>query len=285
MAAPLINNDNFFDTATLTGGSWLTGDFSPESAKTDDMTAVMRSTGISEAATQLLVDLGRNRTIGVIAAMLHNGPRNGRWEVIASQHADLTAPVLDLDQRLWDVVVPWGSRPWGAFQWGGGISDAEAAEYGVSSYLIPAVPVRARYLLLKFKVSGSGAGFFQTPRIIIGAPMRPTWGVDFGWSVKWIDDRDEKRTRSGRKILRPGPPRRRRIEVAFPALSEAEALGFFLDLDRLVGKEKGVLFMLDPANVRQRHRLTVYGQQPDTADHSQTNPNDYRRSLVLEEIR
>lgn len=248
---------------------------------------------LSEAARILattfsvVIDLGRNRSIGLVALQAHSGTRTGRWQVYGwrdgtsgasvggealldendqelTDEADqaltdeaATVGATELDSGLlylWDRTVAWGSRPWGEWPWDG----REVVAGGNTALFVPAATPFVRYIRIDIDDQENAVGFVDIGRILIDAPWRPTRNLQVGYSPAPIDESPVEYARNGQAwVDRRATGRTLRFSLA--GLRKGEALPLVGDRMQGEGKAVPLFVVVDPDDEVNRHRETFYG--------------------------
>jgi hypothetical protein len=103
----------------------------------------------------------------------------------------------------------------------------------------------------------------------------------WGWTRKWVDPSDRKKTEGGQTRINRRQ-KYRVFAVSFEFLSDAEANGFTDDIDRINGLTDDVLFIPvpDSANLEQD---SIWGLMTDLAPVSQQFIDRWTKPLTIEQ--
>lgn len=191
----------------------------------------------------VLVDFGAPREVGVLAlAQPHDaGGLDPMGEPLGHlDAADTVRHRLDLAAAGEGAALDTGTVPCRV-----------ARGYGLHVHVL-AGPVTARYWRLDLSAPSLGVpGFVDLGRVWAGPALRPANNFAFGWRDLWADATAATTvSRSGLRV-RDLRHRQRRLDLAFPALTAAEARGAFKELSRTVGLRGQVLVSPDPGGVHE----------------------------------
>jgi hypothetical protein len=137
--------------------------------------------------------------------------------------------------------------------------------------------VSARFVRVDFASSTVCAA----GRLFIGA--LESFGINFswGWSRKWVDPSDRKKTDGGQTRINRRQ-KYRVIAVNFENMSESEANGFTDDIDRINGLTDDVLLVLDPASARIEQD-SIWGLMTDLSPAAQQFIDRWSKPLSIEQ--
>jgi hypothetical protein len=109
------------------------------------------------------------------------------------------------------------------------------------------------------------------------------FGINFswGWTRKWVDPSDRKKTEGGQTRINRRE-RYRVFAVTLETLSDAEANGFTDDIDRINGLCDDVLFIADPASVHIEQD-SIWGLMTDLAPAGQQFLDRWTKQLSIEQ--
>ncbi|WP_445490175.1 hypothetical protein [Rhodopseudomonas sp. RCAM05734] len=118
-------------------------------------------------------------------------------------------------------------------------------------------------------------------RLFIGA--LETFGINFawGWTRKWVDPSDRKKTEGGQTVINRRQ-RYRIFAVSFEALTDAEANGFTDDIDRINGLTDDVLFVPVPDS-SNLERDSIWGLMTDLSPVAQQFLDRWTKQLSIEQ--
>lgn len=168
--------------------------------------------------------------------------------------------------------------------WLGQISAEDALLYPIKllhdlggNYLV-------RYWTVEFNDTTNAAGFIQLTRMFAGPLWQPQINYTPGAGVAWAPRDRGVEARSGARYYERLPPKRT-MSLGFDSLTDAEAWGRALDLQRRLGSEGEILVIPDPDNAAQRHRRDIWGRITRSAPVIQTEFADRQQwSVEVEEL-
>ena len=131
------------------------------------------------------------------------------------------------------------------------------------------------------RVDLAGDDVCECGRLFIGKLHE--FGVSFswGWTRKWVDPSDRKKTEGGQTRINRRD-KYRVFAVNFEFLGDAEANGFTDDLDRINGLTDDVLFVADPDSARIEQD-SIWGLMTDLSPVSQQFLDCWTKSLSIEQ--
>jgi hypothetical protein len=137
--------------------------------------------------------------------------------------------------------------------------------------------VSARYV----RVDLTSPSVCRAGRLFIGELHG--FGINFswGWSRKWIDPSDRKKTEGGQTRINRRE-KYRAFAVSFEFLSDAEASGFTDDIDRINGLTDDVLLIADPDSA-DIERDSIWGLMTDLSPVAQQFVDRWTKSLSIEQ--
>lgn len=247
--------------ATLSGGSWLAArplaDLQQRS-----LSRVARTANLATSSTQFDADLGRARNIGLVGLLRHNCTTLAQFRVRAADTsaALASAPLFDsgwLD--VWPTAylpeqLEWEDDNW----WSGVISDEQRVGYPInllSSFTL----VKAQFWRVEFNDPTNAAGYLEFARVWFGPVWQPQRNMSRGYSLVY-EARGEVEESLGGAEYFDEKPSRRVFRFALPALSDAEAFGTVLDLQRRLGVTGEIIVLPDIDDTARRHIREFYGR-------------------------
>lgn len=245
---------NRADEATLSGGDWQ-WNLPLTNLQNRIQAIVARSTDTAPASTQWVIDLGRARTVDVLALCSHNFSLEATVQITASDAADFSVLVWDTGAVVvWPALfasenLEWEDDNW----WSGQIEEAIRAAYP-SHFICRPTQVAARYWKVAITDATNSAGFVQVGRLFIGSAWSPVVNYDYGASLGFESDTTVEKALGGQEYFdrRPG---RRVFRCQLSWLSEQEAYERAWEIQRGLGYDGEVFVLIDPNNRRQEPRL------------------------------
>lgn len=241
-------------------------------------TKVARSTNLQP---DFIVDLGRNRTITFVALLFHNLTANGTWRVRLSRDSDFSTILYDSGTApVWPITNTFGSLPWGEFSWNG-----RAVESGGNNAILT-LPTSylTRYLLVNLSDVSNSSGYLQAGRLIVDAPWRPSKSVQFGWSTGQSKRSKKSRSRGG-QVWTDNWDEYKVLTFDLAGIGEDEMYSNGFNINNIKGVTGDLFAMIDPSDLINRHRYSVYGTQVNPGDITQRTHKDFARPFSIEESR
>lgn len=224
--------------------------------KTPQLSYVARLQGTTATVT---VDFGRLRPISGVAALGHSLTVAGEWRVQLDDEAGFTTPLLDTGLvKIWPQTVAWGQQAWGAFPWG-----LRSVTVGGNKAFAFFPAVSARYMKVTFADSTNPAGVLDVGRLWAEAVFQPTRSARNGYSTRFVDPSTVSESRDGTP-WKNRRPRHQEMEFEVDFMTEDEAYGFVLAMQRDLGTVDELIVLIERDNLPRRHLNTVYGRFSDT---------------------
>ncbi|MGB0747190.1 MAG: hypothetical protein ACPGO3_00445 [Magnetospiraceae bacterium] len=251
-----LQADPDFATIAYSGGSWVL----PASNVGDPFLAtIARSTDLDPASTQMDIDLGRRRSVKVVAIPDHTISRAGKIRLRAATDAAFTDVLDDTGWvDVWPIVDPWDTREWLSDTfWDGKITDEEAATYKIGWVHVTAQTIYPQFLRLEIDDQTNPAGVIDLARLIAapgwqvgaGPGEGVSWPVDFG-----IEDNSPKQVSLGNVQYSEKRPIRRRVRFTADFLREDETFAKAFEALRRMGETDSLYFVFDPDDAIHGHR-------------------------------
>lgn len=251
---------NYFDTATYSGGSWLAGN-PLTNLKIARQGLAARSTNVLAASTKIEVDLLNSTTvIRVLGIMKHNITKTGTVRI----RAGTTPGGSDLFDsgfiEIWPRIYSYEDLDFEDLNfWTGQISDAEAESFPIKAIADLGANILARYWGFEFLDTTNPDGYLDIYRLWGGPLWVMRYNPDYGdIAVQWESRDAGQETLGGGRFSQRRKPKRV-LSFKLPNLTDGEALGRALDLQRVAGSEGEVLILPDITDGR-KHRLNVHGR-------------------------
>lgn len=278
-----ISADNFADDGLyFIWPGWWVPSLPITNLADNDPRHYARTAGVDPAGTNFLLDLTRQRGIGMVALINHNMRPGAQWRVLFS--ADGVTTIADTgNMDVWQTVETFGQLPWGVFQWGGVLSPEVAAAWPINSLYIPDDTIMCRYIKVYLIDPANTDGYVQAGRFWAGPVWRPSVNAQFPFRYTWEDDSQISRSRGGRTFV-DERARRRVISFDLDYIGEAEMMGQVFDLlDRGRGIARDCVVVPKPTQLDQLFRQAIYCRQRDIGEISEVFLDRHQRQLVFEE--
>lgn len=137
--------------------------------------------------------------------------------------------------------------------------------------------VNARFV----RVDLTSDGICACGRLFIGELHEFNVNFAWGWTRKWIDPSDRKKTEGGQTRINRRE-KYRVFAVNFEFLSDADANGFTDDIDRINGLTDDVLFVAVPDSTRIEQDA-IWGLMTDLSPASQQFLDRWTKSISIEQ--
>jgi len=260
MGLPLISYGNLADAATLSGGSWA-GALPLANLQDRIQGKVARSTDAAATSTLIDVDLAdASKIVRLVGLVRHTCSILATYRITAGTSSG-GAEVYDsgtLD--VWPAVyspsdLEWEDDNW----WLGTISAEDALAYPVSLWHDTAINSKARYWRIQITDTANPAGYVQAARLWMGRAVSPSIGPRFGAGLTWEARSEEERSLGG-TLYFDERPSARVYSFELGALTNDEAMGWALDLQRIAGNSGEVVIIPDPDDAQSRIKRDILGR-------------------------
>jgi hypothetical protein len=237
----LIGYANYVDTATLAGGSWLSG-FPLANLKDRRLALVARSTNALTTSTIITLDLGSAKRVRVVGLINHNLTVGATVTVEGSTSSSYS---------------PIGITSGAALAWPTG-TVTEATDYPRPTVGV-ALDGTYRYWRISISNTSNPAGYVQLGRVFIADGWRPTINMQSGASLTMETDTTVERSLGGAEFFGERPLRRV-MRFGLPPLPVAEAFGTGFEVMRRSATHEEVFLIPDEADTANRARRDFMGR-------------------------
>jgi len=244
----ILGYNNLIDTATLSGGSWSAA-LPLANLKSRILSKVARSSDAAAASTRIDIDLGSAKSVQAFGAIRTNLSASGAtYRLRGSNDNTFAASLYDS-------------------------GTASAAAQTPDLILGLDAAVTARYWRLEIVDTANASGYIQIGRLFIGTALAPADNYSKGAEIGYQSSTAVAKSVGGVKYFdrRPGE---RLFSFQLDWLTDAEALGQALELQRISGIHGEVLLVVDPADTifnQKRHFLGTLQQLPPLKNPYLTN--------------
>lgn len=272
------------DSATLSGGSWLSG-LPLTNLKTNALGTVARSSTDSNADTIINVDCGAASAISVVALVRHNLRSAAQWRIRGG--SDVTFATSSYDSgtvNVWSYQWAVGSLPSGHPNASSRLlTDAQidALNPKRDAVLVLPTEVSARYWRIEIFDSSNADNYVEIGRLVMAPRYQPSYNFSPGAEFGFVDGTVAGRSLSGVRFY-DARPKARTLSLQFDVIADAEATTVLRDLLEQVGTSEPLYVVTDPsdtvnlqrrsflANVRQlsgvRYASAGYSSLPIVLD-------------------
>lgn len=257
-----IGTENHAVEGTLSGGDWVDSDtIKLENLTTPYMSEVARSASADPEDTQFTVDLGRARTIGVVALGNTSIQPTAQWRVRAFQDDSLTVTIYDSGI----VDIPGTTVPSLSLEWeDDGFWDGLSQEFddlmkGVTLIHLPPDDVYARYWLIEVFDNGNPAGYLDIGACYLGPRWQPDHNASYGSNELGFEDlTDEEESRNGTKFFNDRNIRRI-MAFALEYLPDEQEVKNIYRLSMRARRSRQILFIMSPLQEETYQREAFFG--------------------------
>lgn len=221
------------------------------------ITKVWRSTA---TVAWVQCDFGQARWIELVALIGLAITQLGTWRIRLSDDPTFATAAYDSGAvRAWPIIGGHGALPWGVWSWGDLLGEEDAAYYTITALQLLPEAVVARYLRIDIDDTGNPDGFVQAGRLIAGPAYRPSYNLDYGWEIGFVDESGIDRSRGGQTWV-DERPRYRVARFTLSGISEAELYANVFDyVDRRKGIAGDVLWIPQPHKPELYVHEVIYG--------------------------
>lgn len=262
---------NLADSASVSGGDWNSA--MPAANLLDPVIGIKaRTINDALASTQFDVDLGTNRTVRVVALVAHNLSAGAVVRVRGSTTADFTGTVYDSDWfGAWDGSYFSSDVPWESPLFWTSTQTMTGLEGGQPSliHLLPSDYI-ARYWRVEINDQSNNDNYIEIGRLVIAKVFQPAANFDWGAAIGYQDDSPIETAWSGSEYYDRRTVRRV-VTARFQWLDDGEAIKRMLDMQRLQGVTREILFIWDPDDT------TYFNRRSFLARSEQLSPIEYAR--------
>jgi hypothetical protein len=259
MANLKLLTDNVADAATLSGGSWQATLPLPN-LQQPALARVARSNSAAEANTFIDIDLGATpAVVRCLGFVRHNLSQDATVTITAGTFpgaSDKYVAGLAAWPRVYSYAdLAYGHPNW----WNGRVGAAEAAQYPMKFIHDTGVNLLARYWRIQISDVSNAAGYVQMARLFMGALWSTAVNYSPGASLGWQPNTREERSLAG-ALYFDEKPSMRVFDFSVDGLTDAEAYGRILDLQRTHGISGELLVIPDSDDGTRRHRRDIWGR-------------------------
>lgn len=182
--------------ATASGGSYRSG-YGAASMCDVRVTEVARTTDLTLASTQVILDLGAAYTFQAIAEINHNLPQDAQRALSFGTTSGGSEVGSVAMEDVW--AIPWSETgvEWNAPNWWG--AGLDTGIYG-NPYICPKIlsaPVTARYVKVEWDVRTSAEAYLQVGRLVVCPVFQPRRGAVYGIDHGRVDGSTKTKLKAG----------------------------------------------------------------------------------------
>jgi len=247
--------------ASLAGGVWQPG--LPLVNLIDHRPQLVAEavTNLDWGSTQFTVDLGYARIVGLFFFAQLRATSLGIMRLRAGNDPAFVTNTYDTDwTTCWppDGSTPFEANPWGELALTHVYMPDEYEKLGYPRILVPAAPISCRYIKVEFIDPTSSTplqiGCFGACEVWEPAEDR----LAPGWEWTAIDESDVSRVPGGSTYFTERMTRRR-LNLGFTVLPEAEVRSKVLGLVLIKGRSKPLVVVMFPDDTYNLEKEAIYG--------------------------
>lgn len=213
----ILGYANQVDDAPVSGGSW-NASYPLTNIKTRYLFQRARSTDALATSSTMVIDTGENQTIGLVALVRHNISTNGTVRIRGYEFSNLTGLAYD---------------------------SGAVTVYAGEDFAHAFTPTAARYWQIVISDTGNADAYIEIGRVFIGWRFEPEVCVDWGLNIGVESQTTVMQALAGPEYF-DSRPNRRIVSGQWSWLTQAEAHGVYLQIQRQQDIEKEVFAMMDP---------------------------------------
>lgn len=260
MANCMMGFPNNIDLATLSGGSYAAS-LPLNNLLTRKLQQVARSSNLTLANTQFVIDQGMLRNVRALAIVNHNFSVFAKYRIVGTNDGTFATLAYDGGWKdVWPLAYPYGTLEWEDPNWWGGRYSPEQAE-GYMTTLVHILPQNSLYRYWRVEVDDTtnGDGFVQFGRVFLGPVWQPDINMSYGASIAWETDTEVQKAQGGAEYFTEKTPYRT-MKYKFEHITKDQALAHAMEIQRRAGISKEVLFIMDPDDTTHSLRTQFLGR-------------------------
>jgi hypothetical protein len=285
MGACMLSYTNFADQASLSGGDWSA---TMPLANLLDPTIGIKARSVDDAAvsTQFDADLASAVGVKIWCLVAHNLSAGATIRLRASNTAgDFATPLYDSGTvGAWSTSYLASATPWESDAFWDSVITSSGLDGGQPT-LIHILPTEtaARYWRFEVTDTTNNDGYVEAGRLYVGRAFQPAANFSWGASVGYIDESVAEQAFSGSEYFEQRPVRRV-ASVRFEFLTDSEALINVLDIQRLRGTTREILFIWDPDDLEFSSRRSFLARQQELSAIELVRLGNHATALKLREL-
>jgi hypothetical protein len=280
----IIAYPNRIDECTLSGGSW-TAAYPLDLLKDRVIKRAARSQDLLAASTQLVVALTKSRLLRVIAIANHNLALDSTYRIRMYADAGLTELLHDTGvQQVWPAIYPTDTLEWEYDNfWEGTLQEEERQGFTWNLIHVLEQSTAARYLKVELVDPNNPDGYVQLGRMFLADEWQPAINMELGASITYESRSEIDEAVSGTEYYeeREAP---RVAQFTLGMMSEDEAMARALDMQRVVGTTREVLYMYNKDDTTHRLRRAFLGRLRRLSPVEQPYLQHFRAGFEIKEL-
>lgn len=285
MANIFLAWQNRVDEGTLSGGSW-TSTLPLTNLQNRQVQKVARTTSAALAATKFDINFGAQKSVGVIALVVHNISVSGKVRITGSDNALFTSPVY---QSAWINVWPTGMIPINLLEWEEdnfwlGTLSAEARAGFQSPFIhILSSPLSLQYWRIEIDDTVNASGYINIGRLFMARGWTPTYNYSYGADLGYDDVSPVEQSLSGAEFFEQRS-KYRVMTLQLQYMSGTEAYSYALELQRIAGISGEVLIVPDSDDTALQPARAFVGRLRQLGRIAAYQPNTFSASFEIKEL-
>jgi hypothetical protein len=283
MALTTIGHSNQIDRSSVGDGSWE-ATLPLTNLQVSALGAVARSTDLALGSTKFVITLPSNQFVRLFAIVNHNLSLSALWRVKFSTTSDFVEGLISdtgwVD--IWPQVYPIGTLPWGAPNfWSQKYSAEEAGGYTTATPILLDSSTHVGFISVEIDDTSNADGYVQIGRAFVGPAIETK--IQFGATLGWESDTTAQKALSGALIFDRKTPKRV-FRGSTPPMPEQTMISDIFEMQRRVGLDGEVFFMLDPDDTWQALRRQFLAHMRQLAPLSHVLPEYQSTDFEAEEL-
>jgi hypothetical protein len=283
MATGMLCWSNHAIKAALSGGAWQTP---LANLQARFLSRVARTAGLDLAATRFDVDLGRERTIKLVAVPGHNLSPSARVRVCC--YADAAHAVCKLDSGWLDAWPPvystmeleWEDDNW----WSGRVLPEDVDAMPHNFIYLPPRQVYCRYLSVEIDDRSNPDGYVDLSRLFITSGWQPVFNFSFdGLTLGYESNTYVDSSLSGAKHFEERPAARIQA-FRLDNMTRVEGVNKALAMTRALDISGEVFFISDPGNQMLMQQTSFLGRLRELSPLEYVTVGIHGMAYVIEEV-
>jgi hypothetical protein len=273
-----VISTNDVDAATLTSGDF-TASLPVGNLQLEGRARVARTTNATGTKT-INGNFAGSTLCSALVLYGHNLPGAATWRLRLYAGANQTGTVVYDSTTLTPLTsIGWGSFAWGVAPWGNGVFNNWQQPF----YTLWFTGVFALSFRLELADPLNPAGYLQASRLIIGRYLTPAFNAEYGLSLAWDTNSEQRRTLGGSvRTDRRASFRRLSFDLGLLDISER---ALWLDLARVNGLHREIFVSVYPeagADLERDH--SMLGKFAQAAPNTLQVPNRWAQKFEFIEV-
>lgn len=273
-----VISSNAVDAATLTSADFLST-LPVTNLQVEGRARVARTTNATGTKT-INGNFAGSTLCSALVLYGHNLTGTATWRLRLYNGVNQTGTVVYDSTTLTPLTVTgWGSFQWGVEPWGSGVF----ADWQQPFYVLWYAPVYALSFRLELVDTLNPAGYLQASRLIIGRYLSPFYNADYGLTLAWETNSEQRRTLGG-SVRTDRRATFRRVSFDLSALDISER-ALWLDLARSSSLHRELFISIYPESGGEIERdHTLLAKFTQASPTTLPTPNRWAQKFELTEV-